>query len=47
MRRKILLGIVLLILSAIVARFVSINVVVFGWLAFGAGFLIGRRQGAH
>lgn len=47
MRRKILLGIVILFVCIGLGYVLGAAIVVLALIAFGLGFLIGRRQGAH
>jgi hypothetical protein len=47
MRRKILLGIVILVVCIVLGYVLGTTLLVLALIAFGLGFLIGRRRRAH
>ena len=45
MKRKIIIALVVLVLAAIVARFLGIAIVMLALICLGVGLFIGRRRG--
>ena len=45
MKRKLIIALVVLVLAAIVARFLGIAIVMLALICLGVGLFIGRRRG--